>query len=74
MEDITKQNSTIAGLIVERLAWKRPGRVRTGEKVKLSLIIGVQLEEVVNMLFDQGLFLGGDYYLVARYKTTFLVM
>jgi hypothetical protein len=41
MEDIIKQNSTIAGLIVERLAWKRLGRVWTGEKVKLSLIIGV---------------------------------
>jgi hypothetical protein len=41
MEDITKQNSTIAGLTVERLAWKRPGRVRMGEKVKSSLIIGV---------------------------------
>jgi len=41
IEDITKQNSTIAGLIVERLAWKRLGRVRTGEKVKSSLIIGV---------------------------------
>jgi hypothetical protein len=41
MEDITKQNCTIAGLTVERLAWKRPGKVRKGEKVKSSLIIGV---------------------------------
>jgi len=52
MEDITKQNSTIAGLIVERLAWKRPGRVWTEEKVKLLLIIGVQSEEVANALFN----------------------
>jgi len=36
-----KQNSTIAGLTVERLAWKRPGRVRIEGKVKLSLIMGV---------------------------------
>ena len=73
IEDIIKQNSTIAGLIVERLAWKRLGRVQTGEKVKSSLIIGVQLKEILNALFNQGLFLGGDYYLVIRYKITFLV-
>jgi len=41
MEDIIKQNYTIEGLIVERLAWKRLERVRRGEKVKLLLIIGV---------------------------------
>ena len=45
-----------------------------GEKIKLSLIIGVQLKEVVNTLFNQGLFLKGDYYLVIKYKTIFLVI
>jgi hypothetical protein len=40
IEEIIKRNCTI-GLTVERLAWKRPGRVRMGEKVKSSLIIGV---------------------------------
>ena len=69
-----KQNGTVVGLTVERLAWKRPRRVRTGEKVKSSLIMGVQLEEVANTLFNRGLFLGGDYYLVARHETVFLVI
>ena len=73
IEDIIKQNSTIAGLIVERLAQKRLERVKMGEKVKSSLIIDVQLKEIVNAPFNQGLFLEGDYYLVIRYKTTFLV-
>ena len=73
IEDIIKQNYTIAGLIVKRLVQKRLKRVQIGEKVKLLLIIGVQLEKIVNMLFNQGLFLGGDYCLVIRYKTTFLV-
>ena len=36
-----KQNYTIEGLIVERLVWKRLGRVWTGEKVKLLLIMGI---------------------------------
>jgi hypothetical protein len=71
IEDIIKQNCTLVG--VERLAWKRLGRVRKEEKVKSSLIIGVQLEEVANMLFNRGLFLGGDHYLVTRHETTFLV-
>jgi len=44
-----------------------------GEKVKLLLIIGILLEKVANMLFNWGLFLGGDYYLVIRYKIIFLV-
>ena len=35
--------------------------------------MGVQMEEVVNALFNRGLFLRGDYYLITRYKTTFLV-
>ena len=74
IEDIIKQNYTIAGLIVKRLVQKRLGRVQTGEKVKLLLIIGIQLKKIVNTLFNQGLFLEGDYYLVIRYKTTFLVM
>ena len=73
IEDIIKQNYIIEGLIVERLVQKRLGRVRIGEKVKLLLIIGVQTEEVANTLFNRGLFLGGDHYLVARHKITFLV-
>ena len=73
IEDIIKQNYTIVGLIVKRLVQKRLGRVQTGEKVKLLLIIGIQLKKIVNTLFNQGLFLEGDYYLVIRYKTTFLV-
>ena len=73
MEDIIKQNSTIAELIVERLAWKRPRRVWTGKKVKSLLIIGVQSKKVINVLFNQGLFLGGDHYLVIRHETKFLV-
>ena len=36
-----KQNYTIEGLIVERLAWKRLGRVWIGGKVKLLLIMDV---------------------------------
>jgi len=31
------------------------------------------MEEVVNALFNWGLFLRGDHYLVVRYKMTFLV-
>ena len=71
IKDIIKQNYTIVG--VKRLVQKRLERVQIGEKVKLLLIIGVQLKKVVNRLFNQGLFLGGDYYLVIRYKMTFLV-
>ena len=74
IENIIKQNYTIAGLIVKRLVQKRLERVQMGEKVKLLLIIGVQLEKIVNTLFNQGLFLEGNYCLVIRYKTTFLVM
>ena len=73
IEDIIKQNYTIAGLVVKRLVQKRLERVQTGEKVKLLLIIGIQLKKIVNTLFKEGLFLGGDYCLVIRYKTTFLV-
>ena len=73
IEDIIKQNYIIAGFIVKMLVQKRLGRVQMEEKVKLLLIIGVQLEKIVNTLFNQGLFLGGDYYLIIRYKTTFLV-
>jgi len=43
-----------------------------GERVKLLFIIGVKLKKVVNALFNWGLFLG-DYYLVIKYKITFLV-
>ena len=39
----------------------------------MLLIIGVQLEEMANMLFNQGLFLKSNHYLVIRYKTIFLV-
>jgi len=39
----------------------------------LLLIMGIQSKKVANALFNWGLFLRGDYYLVARYKTTFLV-
>ena len=68
MEDIIKQNYTI-----ERLAQKRLRRIWIGEKVKLSLIIGIQSEKITNVLFNQGLFLKGDHYLVTKYKTTFLI-
>ena len=74
IKDIIKQNFTIMGLTVERLVWKRLRRVQIGEKVKLLLIIGIQLEEVVNMLFNWGLFLGEEYYLVIKYKTIFLII
>jgi len=29
---------------------------------------------MANMLFNQGLFLGGDYYLITKYKMTYLVI
>ena len=44
-----------------------------GQKVKSLLIIGIQLEKLANALFNRGLFLGGDYYLVIRHEITFLV-
>ena len=73
MEDIIKQNYIIAGLIVKRLVQKRLKRVQIRKKVKLLFIIGIQLKKIVNTPFNQGLFLEEDYYLVIRYKTTFLV-
>jgi len=35
--------------------------------------MGVQLEEMANSLFNWGLFLRGDHYLVTRHEMTFLV-
>ena len=36
--------------------------------------MGVQSEEMANTLFNWGLFLKSDYYLVIRHETTFLVI
>ena len=74
INNIIKQNYTIAGLTVERLAQKRLRKVQAEKKVKLLLIMGVQLEKIANILFNQGLFPEGDLYLVIKYKTIFLVI
>jgi len=49
-------------------------KVQTREKIKSSLIIGVQSEKITNALFNQGLFLKRDHYLVTKHKTTFLII
>ena len=53
---------------------KKARKSLNGEKVKLLLIIGIQSEEVVNILFNQGLFLRGEYYLVVKYEIIFLII
>ena len=72
IREIQEENSQVASLQVDRLAWKRPGRVRKGQKKCSSLIMGIATEASANALFDTGLFLRSHHYAVTRHETMFL--